>query len=69
MEARKIEIRRQKNRYQDNFSCQSSKLKIRNVANNYEKYIESATTASQKVKEIFVPATAATKDLKKPFKK
>ena len=22
---------------QDNFSCQSSKLKIRNVANNYEK--------------------------------
>ena len=37
MEARKIEIRRQKNRYQDNFSCQSSKPKIRNVANNYEK--------------------------------
>ena len=39
MEDRKIEIEYRKMVEQDNFSCQSSKLKIRNVANNYEKII------------------------------
>ena len=33
----KWEIRSQKNRDQDNFSCLSSKLKIKKAANNYEK--------------------------------
>ena len=35
LEKQKLEGRKTRN--QDNFSCQSSKLKIRNVANNYEK--------------------------------
>ena len=39
IECRKIEIGNRKTGDQKNFTCQSSKLKIRNVGNNYEKYL------------------------------
>ena len=40
-EVEKWKLASRKMANQNNFSCQNSKLKIRNVANNYEKLISS----------------------------
>ena len=57
-EVEKWKLASRKMANQNNFSCQNSKLKIRNVANNYEKIIysrgiHSAGLATPQISNLF----------------